>query len=141
MKATKLCIIFFALVIFVAACSQTASTPNTANATTNANKAVVTTPAQPAATVDELATSKELYAKNCMVCHKDTGKGGKVTVEGKTLDPVDLTSDKMKARTDDKLAKQISEGSPDDGMPAFKGKLSADEINSLVKYMRSLQTK
>ena len=144
MKAFKLCLIILAFAVFIAACDQAASTPNTANTTRAAStpkNSSDNTTAQPAATVDELAASKELYAKNCMVCHKDTGKGGKVTVEGKTLDPVDLTSDKMKNRSDEKLAKQISEGVPDEGMPAFKTKLSDDEIKSLVKYMRVLQGK
>lgn len=85
-----------------------------------------------------MAAAKELYTTNCMNCHRDTGKGGKVTVDGKSLDPVDLTSAKMKARSDDKVASQISEGSPDDGMPAFKSKLNTDQIKSLVKYMRTL---
>jgi len=150
MKAFKLCLIFMALAIFVAACNQTPSTPNTPNPpdTTRAASAPKNTtdnapaqPASPAQPADELAAAKELYATNCMTCHRDTGKGGKVTIEGKTIDPNDLTSDKMKNRSDDKLAKQIADGAPDDGMPAFKDKLKDDEIKAVVKYVRSLQGK
>ena len=42
----------------------------------------------------------------------------------------------MKKRSDAKLADDISEGSPDDGMPAFKDKLKPAEIDEIVKYIR-----
>jgi mono/diheme cytochrome c family protein len=89
--------------------------------------------------VNELATGKELYAVNCQVCHRDTGKGGKVTVEGKKLQPEDLTSDKMKKRDDAKLFDDISGGVADEGMPAFKDKLSPEQIRTIIKHIRSLQ--
>jgi mono/diheme cytochrome c family protein len=139
MNHLKLGLVLLAATAFVVSCSQPASTPNTKNAVANANNTVATTPAQPAATVDELALAGDLYSKNCMICHKDTGKGGKVTIEGKSLDPIDLTSAKVKARSDDKLLSQIKDGSPEDGMPAFKEKLTDDQIKSLVKHLRKLQ--
>jgi len=105
---------------------------------TNTNAKAPSTP-QPAETGDELSAGKELYAAKCTICHKDTGQGGKVTVEGKNLKPADLTSEKMKARSDDKMVAGISEGAPDDGMPAFEDKLTKDQIKSIVKYVRSLQ--
>src|SRR3954447_25335364 len=52
---------------------------------------------------DELAASRDLYKTNCAKCHQDSGKGGKVTVDGKNINAHDLTSDKMKKRDDDKL--------------------------------------
>ena len=139
MNNLKLVATLFALVVFIAACSQTAVTPVANNAPAKTNQPVAAT-ATPAA-VDEVAMAKELYAKNCMICHKDTGKGGKVTFEGKTINPDDLTSDKMKNKNDDKLNGYISEGFPDDGMPAFKGKLTTDEIKAVVKHVRNLQGK
>ena len=83
----------------------------------------------------------DIYATNCMICHKDTGKGGKVTINGKSLTADDLTSEKMKNHPDDELAKRISEGVPDEGMPAFKGKLSDDQIKSVVAHVRGLQSR
>ena len=76
-----------------------------------------------------------------MICHKDTGKGGKVTIKGKSLNPADLTSEKMKKLSDEKLFKDISEGVPDEGMPEFKGKLSEEQIRSVVAQVRQLQSK
>ena len=141
MKAFKLCLIILAFAIFIAACNQAASTPNTTNTTANVNKPAETAPAQSAEPTDELAAAKVLYAKNCMICHKDTGKGGKVTIEGKTLEPEDLTADKFKNKTDEKLFAYISDGVTDEGMPAFKGKLTDDQIKSVVKHIRTLQGK
>jgi len=106
------------------------STPVVANAPA---AAASPTPAGPA---DEMAASRELYKSNCAECHKETGKGGEAIVDGKKIDAKDLTGDRMKKRSDAKLADDISEGSPDDGMPAFKDKLKPAEIDEIVKYIR-----
>src|SRR5436189_777192 len=99
MNALKLTVVI--AVIALAACSQTATQSNTPD---DANKAaVVATPATATKPVDELASGVELYATNCQICHRDTGKGGKVTIDGKKLDPDDLTSDKMKKHDDAKI--------------------------------------
>jgi len=105
------------------------------NAVTKASNA---TPARSAtATPDALAASRDLYKTNCAKCHQDSGKGGKTTVDGKAINAHDLTSDKMKKRDDDKFRDDILEGSPDDGMPAFKGKLTDAQINDIIKYIRT----
>jgi mono/diheme cytochrome c family protein len=86
---------------------------------------------------DALAASRDLYKTNCAKCHQDSGKGGKTVVDGKNINPKDLTGDKMKKRDDEKLFDDIAEGSPDDGMPAFKGKLSDAQINEVIRYIRA----
>ena len=140
----KLTILLFALVI-IAACSQPSNTPVAKNDSPKSIQS--TTPAPPMSgnnvelEVDEIALGKDLYSTNCMICHKESGKGGKVTIEGKTINPIDLTSEKMRAKSDDKLVKNINDGSPEDGMQAFKGKLTDDEIRSIVQHLRTLQTK
>ncbi|HEV7700962.1 MAG TPA: c-type cytochrome, partial [Pyrinomonadaceae bacterium] len=85
---------------------------------------------------DALAASRELYKTNCAQCHKDDGKGGESVVDGKKINAKDLTGDRMKSRSDSKLYDDIAEGSEDDGMPAFRGKLSDAQINEVVKYIR-----
>src|SRR5687767_5954559 len=122
MKLFKTSLFLTATVFFIAACGQTATNINVAKTPAN----VTTTPAQPRPSVDEATMAKELYATNCMICHKETGKGGKVTVEGKTINPEDLTKDKFKTATDDKLIGYVTNGIEDEGMPAFKDKLNAD---------------
>ncbi len=85
------------------------------------------------------ASGSDLYKQNCMICHKDTGKGGKITIEGKSLNPIDLTSARTKAKSDDKLLAEIKEGMPDDGMPAFGAKLSDEQITMIISHFRTLK--
>ncbi|MGI8810960.1 MAG: c-type cytochrome [Pyrinomonadaceae bacterium] len=131
-------IAFLALGIAAAACTQSGVT-NVAvsNAMPSPTVAAATT-----ATPDEMASAKKLYTDNCAACHKDDGTGGKIVHEGKRINPNNLTTDKFKAAPDSKLTEMISEGSPDDGMPAFKNKLSETEIAEVIKYVRTeLQNK
>ena len=136
MKGVKISILIAAAALFIAACGQAATTNN--NVTVASNTATPA-PAEPSATIDQAEFAKGLYAKNCAICHKDSGKGGKVTVDGKTIEPDDITTAKMKAKPDEKLAEYISEGFPDDGMPAFKEKLNPDQIKAVVRHVRVLQ--
>ena len=142
-------------------CSQATPPPNTTSAT-NAKTSPTTVAAVPpqnqnrpvgnidakkrlqaaAAVDDEIAPEgDDVYATNCMICHKDTGKGGKVTIKGKSLNAEDLTTEKMKKLTDEKLFEYVSDGVPDEGMPSFKGKLSDDQIRTAVARIRGLQAK
>jgi mono/diheme cytochrome c family protein len=132
MKIIKISLILLALAGFFAACTQTKPT----NTEVRSNTANVTTNALPATPVDELASGRKLYADNCAICHKDNGTGGKTTVDGKAIDPASLASESMKKKSDEKLARQISDGAPDDGMPAFKAKLSEAQIKDVVNYVR-----
>lgn len=118
----------------VIACGS-ATGSNTVNVA-KSNAVATPTPAASGAP-DELAASGQLYKDNCAKCHQDTGKGGKATIDGKNINARDLTSDKMKKRDDDKIFDDISEGSPDDGMPAFKSKLADAQIRDIIKYIRT----
>ncbi|MEO7658135.1 MAG: cytochrome c [Pyrinomonadaceae bacterium] len=138
MKFAKLSFLLITFSLLIAACGTDGTSPT--NIAVNTNSAPAASPSV-AATPDELAAAKELYALNCMICHKDSGKGGKVTIEGKVLNPDDLTSEKMKAKTDEKLIGYVTDGVEDEGMPSFKGKLTEDEIKSVVKHVRLLQSK
>ena len=129
----KFIVVLIALAVpaVLIACGSTAGS----NVAVNASKA---TPAPAAtSTPDELAAARDLYKTNCSKCHQDSGKGGKVTVDGKNINAHDLTSDKMKKRDDDKFRDDVLEGSPDDGMPAFKGKLTDAQISDIIKYIRT----
>lgn len=146
MKIKALILAMFVCSIIAAACSQPAANSNANKPADNTNKTAASTPANtsaPANTstpeVAQAKSGKDLYTVNCMTCHKDSGKGGKVTVEGRTMEPDDLTSAKMKAKSDDKLYSYIADGIEDEGMPAFKDKLKPEEIKAVVAHMRDLQ--
>lgn len=74
------------------------------------------------------------FQKHCASCH-GVGDAEVVKVNEKTLRVPSLRKGHALGHTDEQLAQQIAEG--DDEMPAFKDKLSADEINELVRYIRT----
>ncbi len=95
------------------------------------------TPKANEATPDIMAAGRNIYSDKCADCHKESGKGGKMEIEGRKIEPEDLTSNELKKMPDEKLYKYIYAGSEDDGMPAFKDKLSEAEIREVVRYIRS----
>ena len=101
----------------------------------NANKASVPSPL-PSATIDELASGAKIYSATCSNCHQDDGTGGEITIEGRKLKPDDLTSAKIKGFSDEKILGYIMNGVEDEGMPAFKGRLSEGEMRDVVGYVR-----
>jgi len=135
MKILKTSIVLIFAVAFVIACGGAANTPNVAKNTPATPQTVAT----PVPQTDKADAGKELYAANCMICHKDTGKGGPSTIGGKKINADDLTADKMKKMSDDKMLAYIRDGVVDEGMPAFVDKLAEDEMRTVVQYVRTLQ--
>jgi len=125
-------IVTLAVPVALIACGSAATSSVAATNTSSSTPAPSAT-----STPDALAASRDLFKTNCAKCHQDSGKGGKVTVDGKQINAHDLTSDKMKKRDDDKFRDDILEGSTDDGMPAFKGKLTDAQIDDIIKYIRT----
>ena len=137
MKFFKTAFVLSAFALFITACSEAAkNTNNTANnmvVVTNSNVNAIT---KPTAVFDELASAREIYTTSCSNCHKDDGTGGKVEIEGKIINAENLTTDKMKKMADAKYINYIEKGIPDEGMPAFKGKLTDQQIKDVVNYIR-----
>ena len=122
-----------ALSIF--SCGDAGRPSNVAINSTNTPRSP-TSPA-PSATLDTLASGRKVYQDNCIACHKEDGTGGEVTIEGKTLNPDDLSSEKIKGFSDEKITGYIMNGVIEDGMPAFKDKLSEGQMRDVVKYIRT----
>jgi|SRR3982751_6847838 mono/diheme cytochrome c family protein len=119
-------------------CSETNKGANLTASNTTAINTANTNSAKPESTPTSVAMSGEdLYKKNCAACHKETGTGGKVTIEGRTINPDNLVSDRKKNAPDDKFHNWIANGNPDEGMPAFKEKLSDQDIDQIVQYIRT----
>ena len=93
----------------------------------------------PAAAGD--AAGMALFEKKCGTsCHGKDGKGK--TKMGEKLKVKDFTdAATWKDQTDESLTKSIVDGISDKKMPAFKDKLSADELKSLVAVLRTFQPK
>lgn len=136
MKFLKLGLILLAVAIFAFACSQSNTPNNSVNTANNSIAAVNANQPQPAATVDELAAARKHYSEICIKCHKEGGLGGASEIDGKKIKAPNFTSERMIKDDDADWIKSIQNGIPDEGMPAFKEKLSDQEIKDLVKMIR-----
>lgn len=70
-----------------------------------------------------------LYAGRCATCHGEKrqgsyGRGGALTPES------------LAGRSDPVIREVIAEGIPYTNMPAWKGRLSAEEINAVVQFLK-----
>jgi len=126
----------FTSAALLGACTESQTGVNN-SAIVQSNAASNSANVRPAATAASMASGEELYADNCAACHKENGKGGKMEIEGKTIDPDDLTSDKIKKFSDEKIIGYVTNGVVDEGMPAFKDKLTEDEIKRVVQFVRT----
>jgi len=87
--------------------------------------------------VAEEAAGADVYKAKCMTCHAKDGSGN--TPVGKSLQSADLRSPEVQKKPDAELTESISEGKGN--MPAFKTLLGADEIHSVLGYVRTLVAK
>jgi quinohemoprotein ethanol dehydrogenase len=72
----------------------------------------------------DAAAGKEVFTEECSICHGSDGHGGN---GGPDLSTMPL------AKTEAGVVKQVTNGGG--GMPAFKGTLSAEEINDVAAYV------
>ena len=91
------------------------------------NLSVVTSRAQ--------SPAETLFKSKCAACHGADGQGD--VPMGKKLGAHNLKSPAVQAHSDAQLAGVITRGQ--NHMPAYGGKLSADQVNDLVKFIRSLK--
>jgi mono/diheme cytochrome c family protein len=132
MKLIKLSVVTLALALAAIACTE--SNTNTGN--TGPKPTPAASPAASAApTPDAMAETREYYLDNCANCHKEDGEGGMVKIEDKRLKVPPFSKGHALSHTDEEFAKQISNGG--DGMPAYKDKLTPEQINNLVRFIRT----
>ncbi len=132
MKLFKLALLACAGLLFAVACNNNA--PGT-NQPANTQTAAPAPPPIAAATpVDQLADARKLFGQTCSRCHGDNGAGGEFDLDGKKLKAPSLRDGHALKHDDAHLAKKIAEGG--DGMPAFNKRLSPEQINNLVRFIR-----
>jgi mono/diheme cytochrome c family protein len=140
MTKLKIVLCLAACALLVAACTSAPESNQTAGANSARPAGAPTatpTAARPAPSADELAAIRGVYAKECQRCHKPDGAGGTFEEEGlKPLKVPGLRSGDAARHTDEQLARKITNGDVDEGMPAFKSKLTPEQINELVRFIR-----
>jgi len=80
------------------------------------------------------AQGADIFKSKCAMCHGADGTGSAI---GKKMGVQDLTSPEVQKQTDAQLTATISNGK--DKMPEFGDKLTAEEIKSVVAYIRTLK--
>lgn len=89
--------------------------------------------------------TQENFNKKCATCHGKDGSGK--TTMGLKLKARDLGDPAVQDKlTDAQIQTQIENGAKDketgkERMPAFKDKLKPDEIQTMIKYVRTLKRK
>jgi mono/diheme cytochrome c family protein len=124
----------FAAIILVIGCFTNACTSSDTLSTNQTQPSASPSAAAATAAPDQFAKAYLNFQKNCQECHGEKGQGGLVEIKGKKLKVPSLRDGHALKHTDEKFVKQITEG--DDEMPAFKDKLSADEIDELIRFIR-----
>jgi len=76
-----------------------------------------------------------IFKSKCAMCHGPDGSGQ--TAMGRSLKLRDLGSADVQRQTDAQLIAIVADGK--EKMPAYKGKLSPDEISQLVAHIRTLR--
>ena len=124
--------------------TRPAVTPTGAASPTEAGTAAPTKAASPAATVEAETAGQELYETNCSACHGANGAGG-LKVGNSTA--ADLRSPELEStyNNDDALvSRAILQGIDQKGdnldteMPRFQGKLSQQQVNQIIAYLKTL---
>ena len=95
-----------------------------------------------ATAASQAAPASENWENYCQKCHGADGAGQ--TKAGRKLDVKDYTDPKVQAAMkDDEMVKIITDGVKDksgkERMKPFADKLSAEEINDLVAYIRKFK--
>lgn len=97
-------------------------------------------PAPPPAPAAGVRTAKEIWEERCIACHGEDGKAR--TKKGRELKAKDFTRPRWQRHTSDKeIVDTIANGIPKKKMPAFKDKLSPEEIQAMIPFLRAFGKK
>jgi len=80
-------------------------------------------------------TGAEIYKTRCSACHGANGAGD--TMLGKNMKLRSLASPEVQQESDEDLIRITSKGR--NKMPSYERKLSKEQIEDVVKYIRSLK--
>jgi mono/diheme cytochrome c family protein len=128
----------YALMAGCGGSTQESGTSNTGGTSTTEQTPAAQPPADTGAVAaDPVAAGKVIYLARCALCHGPEGKGDGPAAAGLNPKPRNHTDGAyMHSRTDEQLLEVIRNGKG--GMPAWKAVLSEQEIETVLKYVRTL---
>ncbi|WHZ24009.1 MAG: hypothetical protein OJF47_003121 [Nitrospira sp.] len=91
--------------------------------------------AQPSEPLDR---GQAIYLEHCMDCHGAAGKGDGVKAPFLSPRPGNLVSAATSAKTDKELLRTIAQGKPHTAMSAWQDRLSNEDQQAVLRYIRSL---
>jgi mono/diheme cytochrome c family protein len=89
------------------------------------------------ADADAIERGRALFARECATCHGSAGRGDGPMARTLPKRPADLRVH-VPAHPDGELAKIIADGIPGTPMPGFAPRLSDEERQDLLRYLRRL---
>ncbi|MBF0160994.1 MAG: c-type cytochrome [Magnetococcales bacterium] len=91
-----------------------------------------------ASRASDATQGRRLFAKKCSVCHGDRGDVAVWARGGLVPPPRDFTTDSARWElTRERMLFSVSYGRPETAMPSWLGRLSKEEIDAVVSYIRS----
>lgn len=114
---------------------------------TTATTKTTTPPQTTASTKGNLTNGATVYKKNCAGCHGNTGEGNGPAASSLKPKPANFVATSYKDSkgknprdyTDAEILDIINNGRKGTAMPAWKKQLSAEQINDVLAYVRSLE--
>lgn len=101
---------------------------------------MLTPPQTEAATAPSplLAKGEQIYSHNCSVCHGDKGNTAFWAQNGLNPPPRNFTAhEALSTLTRDRMIASVTHGRPGTGMMPFNKRLSKDEIEAVVTFIRA----
>lgn len=90
--------------------------------------------------LDTVVNTGEVYRRQCVACHGETGEGNGPAAVAFNPKPANLTDPEfMSERTDEELLNVLRQGKG--AMPAFSAILSDEDLVRMVRYIRTLSAK
>lgn len=84
---------------------------------------------------EAIAAGEKVYNKQCLICHGENGKG-----EGKNAGTAINNQQYLNAVSDKDIFNSVKFGREGTGMPSYGPRLSEDELNNVVAYIRNWQS-
>src|SRR5690606_38323208 len=85
-----------------------------------------------------VALGREVYYEHCAACHGERGRGDGPGAAGLYPPPADLTAEHFFHHSDHRLLEWVTHGIPGSAMPAFKDRLTLEERQAVISFIRQL---